>query len=64
MSDPSKVHADLVKAAKKMVTEHWSGPDGCPICRVHNCEARATARRYLEEHAGPAPAAIIRTERL
>ncbi|GAB3808088.1 hypothetical protein [Micromonospora zhanjiangensis] len=62
MSDPSKVHADLVKAAKK-ITEHWPGPDGCPICRVHNCEARATARRFLDEHAGSAPAPIVRDQR-
>ncbi|GAB3796223.1 hypothetical protein [Micromonospora zhanjiangensis] len=59
MSDPSTVHAQLVTAAKKMIIDHWPGPDGCPICKVHNCEARTTAYRYLDEHAGPAPAPII-----
>lgn len=60
---PSQVHADLVAAAKQMVAEHWPNDRGCPICKVPICEALQGAVRYLEEHADPAPAPIIRAVR-
>jgi hypothetical protein len=61
---PSEVHAELVDAAKKMVADHWPNAAGsCPICRMPVCEALTYAVSYLEEHADPAPAPIIRSVR-
>jgi hypothetical protein len=46
-----------------MVADHWPNDHGCPICKVSICEALQGAVGYLEEHADPPPAPIIRRER-
>jgi hypothetical protein len=62
-SPPSQVHAELVLAARKVVADHWPNDHGCPICKVLVCEALQGAVLFLEEHADPPPAPIIRWER-
>jgi hypothetical protein len=38
----------LLLSARLIVVEHWPEPDGrCPICRLPDCWALATARAYL-----------------
>jgi hypothetical protein len=53
-SAPSQVHAQLVRAAKRIIADHRPDANGvCPVCRVPSCEALAGALRYLEEFADP-----------
>lgn len=52
-STPSRVHVELVAAARRIIADHWPSADGgpCPVCRVPDCEALADALRYLESFA-------------
>jgi hypothetical protein len=62
--DPSRVHAELVAAAKRTVADHWPNDGGrCPVCRVRGCEALRGAIRYLADFTKP-PAPILRDQRM
>lgn len=39
----------MILAARWIVAEHWPAADGrCPVCRVPDCPAIATACSYLD----------------
>ena len=39
----------MALSARFIVVEHWPTADGqCPICKLPDCRALATARAYLE----------------
>ncbi|MEH1016162.1 hypothetical protein V6U90_24005 [Micromonospora sp. CPCC 206060] len=50
----AQLRSRMVLAARWIVTEHWPADDGrCPVCRVPDCLAIASAHAYLDATGTP-----------